>query len=207
VTQSYSGVLPIQYVVEILIAVDVTLISAILIVDVLILKNNGWIGKTSNYRCPNPRCQKIFQKPLKVKNFSSKKEIRFACPECGYDLGSSKDEKRLEEIALQSKPELKTKDSASTPIETKAFKTSNRSKEAKALKTTTPVVESEENKSTQETNHNLILKQKVDAVKKDRPDGCSHYFGYLWALPKGTKTPDECYSCARLIECYKEAKD
>jgi hypothetical protein len=206
VNQFYSGVLPIQYVVEIVIAIDVTLISAILIVDLLILKNNGWIGKTSNYRCPNPRCQKIFQKPLRVKNFLNKKEIRLACPECGYDLGSLKDERSLKEIALQSKPELKTKDSASTPTDAKVSKTNNGNKEPKALRTTSPIAESKQ-RGPQETNRSLILKQKMDAAKKDRSDGCSHYFGYLSALPKGTKTPDECYSCARLIECYKEAKD
>ena len=204
--QFYSGVLPIQYVVEIVIAIDVVLISAILVVDLLILKNNGWIGKTSNYRCPNPQCRKIFQKPLEVKNFSNKKEIRLACPECGYDLGSLKDKRRLLEIALQSKLGLKTTDSASTLIDTKLSKTSDGNKEPKALRTACPNADSKQ-RDPKETNYDSISKRKVDAVKQDRSNGCKHYFGYLCALPKGAETPDECYSCARLIECYKEAKD
>jgi hypothetical protein len=72
----------------------------------LILKKNGWIGEASNYRCPNPQCRKIFQVPLKVKDFSTKKVVGLACPECGYDLGPLNAGKGLNEPAVQCKPEL-----------------------------------------------------------------------------------------------------
>jgi hypothetical protein len=48
---------------------------------------------------------------------------------------------------------------------------------------------------------------KKGMPKKDVPEGCNHYFGYLWTLPKGTSTPDECYCCTKLIDCYKETKN
>jgi len=30
---------------------------------------------------------------------------------------------------------------------------------------------------------------------------CSHHFGYLKSLPKGSSIPDECFACANLIQC------
>jgi len=140
-----------------------------------------------------------------VKNFSNKKEIHLACPICGYNLGPSKDKRSLEGIILQSELKSKTKDSASTPVVASAPK--NGFKDPKPLKIDAKTVELRGNKSPQETKSGLPLEQKIDASKKNRPYGCNHYFGYLWTVPKGTKTPDECYSCARLIECYKEPKN
>jgi DNA-directed RNA polymerase subunit RPC12/RpoP len=34
---------------------------------------------------------------LKVKDYSTKKETHLACPECGYDLGYSNNEKTLKQ--------------------------------------------------------------------------------------------------------------
>ncbi len=101
---------------EIVTAITIVLIVAILAVYLLILKRNGWIGETSNYRCPNPQCQKIFQEPVRVKDFSNKKQVGLACPECGFDLGSLDDKKGLKETTLQNKPELKIQDSTPKPI-------------------------------------------------------------------------------------------
>jgi hypothetical protein len=41
--------------------------------------------------------------------------------------------------------------------------------------------------------------------KKDVPEGCNNFFGYLEALPIGASTPDECFACARLINCHKKS--
>jgi hypothetical protein len=49
--------------------------------------------------------------------------------------------------------------------------------------------------------------KKNDATQKDVPAGCNHSFGYLSTVPKGTATPDECYLCAKLIDCYKQPKN
>jgi len=31
---------------------------------------------------------------------------------------------------------------------------------------------------------------------------CSHFFGYLRSLPRGTVVPDDCYLCLRMVDCY-----
>jgi hypothetical protein len=201
------GIPLIPYTIEIVTAITIILIGAILAVYLSILKRNGWIGETPNYRCPNPQCKKIFQTPLKVKDFSNKKEVHLACPECGYDLGSLNGKKGLKEITLQSEPELKIQDLTSKRIETEGSTTNNGSKEPNALRDAAPIVESKKNETSPEIDHGLFLKQELDDSKKDRPAGCNHYFRYLGTLSKGTKTPDECYSCSSLIECYKKASD
>lgn len=185
-------------------AITIILIVAIVAVYLLILKKNGWIGETPNYRCPNPQCKKIFQTPLKVKDFSNKKAVGLACPECGCDLGSLDGQKSLREITLQSKPEVKIQDSTSKPIETEVSTTNNGSKEPEALKVAVPIVESKKNESPPETDQSS-LKQKLDDHKKDGPACCNHYFGYLGCIQKGAETLDECYFCPKLLECCKKA--
>jgi hypothetical protein len=197
----------IPFTIDIVTAITIILIAAILAVYLSILKKNGWIGEPPNYRCPNPQCQKIFQVPLKVKDFSNKKETHLACPECGYDLGSLNGKKGLKEITLQSKPEVKIQDSTSKRIETEVSTTNNGGKEPSALRAAAQIVESKINKSPTEIEYELFLKQELDDSKEDRPACCTHYLRYLRNLPKGAKAPEECYSCPRLIACYKKNSD
>ncbi|MGD0449876.1 MAG: hypothetical protein ABSA79_02330 [Candidatus Bathyarchaeia archaeon] len=247
---------------DIFMAVTVVLIGVILTVYLSILKRNGWIGKTSNYRCPNPQCKKVFQKPIKVKNQSNQKEIHLACPECGYDLGSSNNKNALKERMIENKSEPKTSESPNALIENKVsvIKVSKESetveknhpsvelnqgrsaqattamsleesaskssqniekeqvterienkvttikdtaKESKSLENSPQTLESKHDLKPPRTNNKLTLKQTENDKRKDRPEGCNHHFGYLATLPKNTGTPDECYSCPKLIDCFK----
>ena len=150
----------IPYEVEIVTAITIILVGAILTVYLLVLKKNGWIGKTS------------------------------------IEIG-------LKDNTLQSQPELKTQEPAPIAVETKVAITKQETKETQtSIETDVPIVKSQENKKVQRKNH----KKAVD-LAKEKPEGCNHYFGYLWSLPKGTETPDECYCCIKLIDCYKETKD
>ena len=141
----------IPFAVEIITVVTVVLVGAILTVYLLVLKKNGWIGEASNYRCPNPRCRKVFQVPMKVKDFSTGKEAGFACPECGYDLGPSNGGKGLKETAVQSGPELKIKDSVSKPIEAGASTVNVGFKKPQGPIATRSTFESEKNPAKQAT--------------------------------------------------------
>ena len=151
----------IPYQFEIVTAITAILVGAILTTYILVLKKNGWIGKTS------------------IKT-------------------------GLNNHIRHSSPESKTQELSSMVEETKvAFI----KQEAKKVNETTieinvPIVKSQENKKAKKKNH-----KKTDTLEKERPTGCNHYFGYLWTLPKGTMTPDECYCCTKLIDCYKETKD
>jgi hypothetical protein len=197
----------IPYAVEIVTAITITLIGVILTVYLSILKKNGWIGKTSNYRCPNPQCKSLFQKPIRVKDFSTQKEVSFACPECGYNLGSINGEVNLQEITLESEPEIKIKDVM--PIDNKIIVANNGTEEPKIVKTSTALANSKGNLP--EADNSFSLKDKFTELKKDRPVGCKNYFGYLGTLPDGAKvpemTPDVCYSCSKLVDCYRKSNE
>jgi hypothetical protein len=258
---SYSGTVLISNV-EIVTAITIILIGVIVTIYLLVLKKNGWIGRTSNYRCPNPECNKIFHSTLKVNDFSNKRITRLACPECGYDLGSSKDEKTLLKKITQNEADPKNRDSDSIDkIENNISNThmqcdelemgkadlatneSNQnqnitelnSEESKEIilkpetrlegkdsasilgetQSSMRIKESEETKGLQNGLENIKLLKKSNFPKKrnnkikndakiDRPVGCNNYFGYLSTHPRGTATPDECYACPKLIDCYKE---
>ena len=189
---------------ELVTVITVVLIGVILTIYLLILKKNGWIGEASNYRCPNPQCRKVFQVPMKVKDFSTKKEVGLACPECGCDLEPLKGGKGLKETGSHGEPELKIEDSFSKPIEAGDSTVNRGIKEDKASVFTHPTFEPEKNPSLQESGQSL-LGQKLDDAKKDRPGCCKHYLGYLGVLPARTETLDECYFCPMLIECGKRA--
>jgi hypothetical protein len=143
---------------------------------------------------------------MKVKDFSNKKAVGLACPECGYDLGSFDGKKGLKENALQSKPEIKIQDSTPKPIETEVSTTNYGNKEPEASRTAAPIVELKKNESSPEID-NSCLKQKLDNHKKDGPACCNHYFGYLGGIPKHAETLNECYFCPRLIECCEKASN
>lgn len=245
--------------VDIVTSLAIISIAAILTVYTLILKKNGWIGKTSNYRCPNPECKKIFHSPLKVKDYSSKKIAKFACPECGCDLGPSKDAKLIMENNIENKTEAEPQNSPDI-FENKILETKMENEETETIKQDSPTVEtiqnriplkehqkskevilerkidieaslastliepetfitlkhSEKTKSLADTSENYkslnesknfkkVNRKKMSGVKKEKPIGCNNYFGYLCIRPKGGATPDECYACAKLIDCYKES--
>jgi len=187
---------------EIITAITIILISVILTVYFSVLKKNGWIGEASNYRCPNPQCRKIFQVPMKVKDFSTGKEVGLACPECGYDLGPLKGEKCLKNTMLQSGAESKVIDSFPKPIKAGDSTINGGIKEHEATVLANPTFESEKNPSLQESGQSL-LGQKLDDAKKDSPTCCKHYLGYLGVLPARTETLDECFFCPMLLECCK----
>ena len=198
------GLIVISPAVTIVTAITIILIVGILAVYLSILKKNGWIGETPNYRCPNPECQKIFQIPLKVKDFSNKKEVHHACPECGYDLGTASGKNGLKQTMLQSKPEAKISDSTSKRIETDAPMANNCKIESKA-QVVALLIESAKDQAVVETDTEVCLKQKQDNPEIDRPACCNHYFGYLSGFQKKAETLDECYFCLRLIECSKKS--
>ncbi len=83
------------YELELITATTVALIVIIMAVYLLVLRRNGWAGKSTNYQCTNPACKKTFQKPLEVTDSADSRLTHFVCPECGYDLSTLVSKKRL----------------------------------------------------------------------------------------------------------------
>ena len=197
----------IPYQFEIVTAITTILIGAILTVYLFLLKKNGWIGKNFDRTTANPNSEKPLQKPGENKNFLCTKgnEIVRSKPELAVDILSGK--RPLGEVALQSKIELKTRYSTSKITGNKIFTTNNYNKEHKMDKTAIPDVESRENDDFQKMTHESFIKQKTINTKKEAPEGCNNFLGYLRARHKSTPLPDECFTCRRLIDCVKETKE
>lgn len=210
---------------------------------------------TSNYRCPNPECRKIFHTPIKVRDYSNKIIRHQACPECGYDLGFSSNKKAFKENIIEKNAELKAQEFRDR-IENRFSKTNMQYEKAKAIKMDSSGFGANQGRTSSKTNNedskrvvfeskkvlenmapvlpeiqspmiitqsgrpegskntNLRLESEspkygnhkiIGNAKKEKPAGCNNYFGYLGTLPKGGAMPDECYACARLIDCYKES--
>jgi len=67
----------------------VAIICVILAIYLSVLKKNGWLGNRGSkfYRCPNPECKGIFQKPIELKDLAeTPARVYPACPHCGFNL-------------------------------------------------------------------------------------------------------------------------
>ena len=148
----------------------------------------------------------LLQKTGENKNFLSTtgNEVVMSKPEPSADI--LRDKRPLGKMLLQSKIELKASCSTPKMTENKIFVANNFSDEQKMEETSIPAIKLKENDNLQKMNHESFIKQEVINSEKEVPEGCNHYFGYLWSLPKGTATPDECYCCLKLIDCLKETK-
>ena len=80
------------YTFEIITAITLTVIGIILTLYFMVLKRKGWLKDDSHesspfYRCPNPECRKIFDKPVALTDLSQNPtSVHSACPHCGFDL-------------------------------------------------------------------------------------------------------------------------
>jgi hypothetical protein len=114
-------------------------------------------------------------------------------------IGKPSLDTRLEVRTRSSSPELRTQISVA-PAKDIKVKTEKQKQEPKISDTNTPSSKpKDEFTATQRKNT-----ENPDFSQINRPEGCNHHFGYLATLPRGTNTPDECYSCTDLINCYKK---
>ena len=105
------------YTFEVVTAITLTVIGIILALYFMVLKRKGWLKDDSHepspfYRCPNPECRKIFDKPIVFTDLSQNPApAQSACPHCGFDLqevspvGTSKKlEKAVKTSVKQEEP-------------------------------------------------------------------------------------------------------
>jgi hypothetical protein len=221
-------------------------IGLILAVYLIVLKKNGWLGGGAKfYRCPNRRCNRIFQQPVELKDLSETPPRTYrACPHCGVDLealltsstkrklrpkGTVSPQQKNTEVEIgdsslnigTGKPEVAPRiegsgKKSSVPVEIQKSQTitENRKKPWKVNGAT--VANKSASESKQESDPLFKTPPKSDMPQKtleedasnteaefsNAPEGCTHFFGYLRCLPKGSAVPYGCYSCRRMVDCY-----
>jgi hypothetical protein len=103
----------------------VAIICVILAIYLSVLKKNGWLGSRGSkfYRCPNPECKGIFQKPIELKDLSeTPARVYPACPHCGFNLEPVLGSGVGKKLALKITPPAQHK-KTDTKIETTKIET------------------------------------------------------------------------------------
>jgi len=201
------------YTFEVVTAITLTVIGIILVLYFIVLKRKGWLTENSRgsfYRCPNPGCKKIFQKPTMLTDLSeTPASIYPACPHCGFKLervspfpSQKKTEmatevppspkKRLEEPTVSIRTPEPANSVGLTEIRgrPKISVETQESPEVPSERIEAPRIPKEEQPPT-------ILSKHTEA----RPPGCPKFFGYLKRIPKNASLPDECFRCPKMVEC------
>jgi hypothetical protein len=176
---------------EIVTVLTIASIGTIILLYFIVLKKKGWLSDDSNgsyYRCPNPECRKIFDKPVAITDLSGENPIRLhsACPHCGFDL------EKASPSLVRKKAEMPSKTLRSSEESVVTVKASNPEMSAESTETSEkPIV----------TKGVQKLPTAFPKSLQARPPECSHFFGYLRKIPKNTPIPDGCFSCRQMVEC------
>ena len=201
------------YTFEIVTALTLTVIGIILVLYFMVLKRKGWLtenSRGSSYRCPNPGCRKIFQKPTILTDLSeTPARVHPACPHCGFDLeraspfpGQKKPEmavevqpspkKRLEEpmVSVRTPEPANSVGLTEIPGKPTIAVETQASPEALSERIEAPRIPKEEQPRTTPSKR-----------AEERPPGCPKFFGYLKRLSKNASIPDECFRCPKMVEC------
>jgi len=162
------------YTFEVVTAITLAVIGIILALYFIVLKRKGWLREDSQrsyYRCPNPECKKIFEKPVELTDLSGENPTRLhsACPHCGFNLET------VSPVGTSKKVE-------------KAVKTPFHPEEPPGHVEASKII-----KGKQPSPPSKSLQA--------RPPECRHFFGYLKKIPKNTQIPDECFGCPRMVDC------
>jgi hypothetical protein len=181
-------------------ATTVILVGVILTVYIYLLKKNGWIGNNVESTTSIPVFNKSVQKNVENKTFPTAKRNDAATPKPEPSRFISSNKRPLGEVMLQSKTEFKARYSTPKISEKQVFTINTHSNEHKVEKT----VLSEEKVDSQKINPDQIIKQENFNVKKENPEGCKNFLGYLREHPKSNPLPDECFACTNLIGCTTE---
>ncbi len=205
---------------EIVTAITVGSIGAIILLYFIVLKRKGWLTEetksVTSYLCPNPQCRKVFEEPIKLTDLSQKPpRVFLGCPHCGIDM---------EKIPAISAEKAKTEDHdipLIKPVINGTQKTQPPQPVQPANKNTLDVksVSVQDPPSppilqmppqaksppkplpqtltkTAEINHKPDQKKNSESLK-----ACKHYLGYVKTLPKSTPIPDECMWCTSIVKC------
>lgn len=214
---------------DLITAVTISGILAILVLYIIVVYKKGWLKRNSvesHFLCPNPKCRKIFTEPVWLTDLSKTPPESYpACPNCSINLNV------IPFFSAQKSPRLKS--TQATPPSFKEFKkpierTQTIQREetperpiavqevseptfpadiSKGLKKPAALPDSKPQVQTPETRDEKpskpVEKPKLQEGKKPYPSSrdCPHFFGYVRSLPKNTPIPDECLGCPWIVEC------
>ncbi len=193
---------------EIVTALTVVTIGAIISLYLIVLIKQGWLkGNTveTHFLCPNPKCRKPFAQPVLLADLSrTPPESHPACPHCGLDLNTVpyfKEKKK--DFAFrnpQGAPLFKK------PIERSQLSRREAPKPGVVVDMPKPGVVTDLPKVESVSPVPLKFQGDKKPSRKEARD-CPHFFGYVKKLPKNTPIPDDCLGCPWIVECLTTEPD
>jgi len=220
---------------DLLTALTVSGILAILAIYVIVVYKKGWLKRESKtdqayYLCPSQKCRRVFKKPVWLTDLSrTPPESYQACPHCGMNVqavSSGLLATAMSEAA--AKPSIAAGEVRSsqdrlrfTRREVIAAKSEQGSELTKpSLQTSGP--KSQPKSEDEQVHKPLFQSPQIRNEAQQKPLGspkrngekssvesqrkCSHFFGYVKTLPKNTPIPDECLWCPSIVDCLSHEK-
>ena len=214
---------------DLLTALAVSGIAAILAIYVIVVYKKGWLGRESKadqayYLCPSQKCRRVFKKPVWLTDLShTPPESYQACPHCGMNvqvaspspLATTVSETVMKPFTGASEVESPQDKLRFTRREVTAGKSEPNLEPKSSLQTGGS--DSQPRSESKQAPKPLFQFPQIRKEKQQKPPEspkrsgekgsiesqrkCSHFFGYVKTLPKNTPIPDECLWCPSIVDC------
>jgi hypothetical protein len=214
---------------DLLAALAVSGIAAILAIYVIVVYKKGWLRRESKtdqayYLCPSQKCRRVFKKPVWLTDLShTPPESYQACPHCGMNIqvaspsplattmseavtkpstGASEDKSPQDRLRFTRREVTAGKSEPDRePKSSLQTGDSNSQPRSEDEQTPKPLFQfPQTRKETQQKPHEAPKKSgEKSSIESQRK--CSHFFGYVKTLPKNTPIPDECLWCPSIVDC------
>jgi len=204
---------------EIVTALTIASIGAIVLLYFIVLKRKGWLTEESrsatSYLCSNPQCRKVFQEPIKLTDLSQNPpRVYLGCPHCGIDMEkipaiTSETTKIHDQNIPQNKPIIhETPHSQPTAKNQVDLNPTNPQSPPNSSSLQTSLQSKQPPKPPFQTLPKISEKTQKPEDKKPSASlkACQHYLGYVKTLPKSTPIPDECMWCSLIVKCLTGAE-
>jgi len=214
---------------DLLTALAVSGIAAILAIYVIVVYKKGWLKRESKadqayYLCPSQKCRRVFKKPVWLTDLShTPPESYQACPHCGMNiqvvspnsLATAMSEATMrpsvsanEDANSQDRPRFARREVttdkpslSSEPEPSPQTSIPSSRQETESKQTHKPLFQFPQIRKETQQKPQESLKKSGEKGSFESQRKCSHFFGYVKTLPKNTPIPDECLWCPSIVDC------
>ncbi len=219
---------------EMVTALTVSGIVAILVLYIIIVYKKGWLRQESKadqayYLCPNQKCKKVFNKPVWLTDLSKTPPSSYqACPHCGMNIQTTASPSLTPSPISDGTPKplpspIEVRGRQNRPHFNKNATASEKAQLGRELQYQSPQTSGPTNPPKSEDSQvpkPILHFPKIRRDKSEEPSEmpkkvsgkgssesakkCSHFFGYVRTLPKNTPIPDECLWCPSIVDCLTQ---
>ena len=221
---------------EMVTALTVSGIVAILLLYIIIVYKKGWLkgeSKTEQayYLCPSQKCKKVFNKPVWLTDLSKTPPASYqACPHCGVNVQTTaspslpaipmsdstpkpllspvEDKGRRDRLHFIKKATTAATDESSRELRkpNPHFSAPTNPPKSEDSQVPKPLFEFPKIRRGKSRKSSEVRGENAGKGSQESPKKCSHFFGYVGTLPKNTPIPDECLWCPSIVDCLAQKR-